>query len=276
MTILQFTAILFLGALLAGFLGSLTGLGGGIVIVPLLTLVMAVDIRYAIGTSLVAIIATSSGSSARFTREGYTNVKVGMVLELATIGGAVGGAFLATFLQASWLLTVFGVVLIGSLAVTNRPNRLTVGPLEPDRLTRSLRLNSTYPDAGTDVPYRVYRVPQATGVMIGAGALAGLLGIGAGAFKVLAMDQLMHMPFKVSTTTSNFMIGATAAASTGVYLGSGYIDPAITFPVVLGALAGSVVGSRVLVRTASPRVRMVFSILIALVGIQMIVKGLSG
>jgi hypothetical protein len=275
-TILEFTGIVFLGALLAGFLGALTGLGGGIVIVPLLTLALGVDIRYAIGTSLVAIIATSSGSSAAFTREGYTNVKVGMVLELATITGAIGGAVLATYLDASWLQTVFGVALIVSLGVTNRPNRLSTGHIEPDRFTQSLALDSTFPGSNGVQPYRVYRVPQSAGVMVGAGALSGLLGIGGGVFKVLAMDQIMRMPFKVSTTTSNFMIGVTAAASTGVYMGNGYIDPALTLPVVLGAMAGSLAGSRVLVRSPSRRLRVVFSVAIALVGIQMIYGGLTG
>jgi len=275
MTLLQFTLLTLVASLAAGFLGALTGLGGGVVITPFLTLVFGVDIRYAIGASLVAIIATSSGAASSFVSQGFTNIRVGMLLEVPTTLGALGGAFLASYLGADWLATVFGVALILSMLASNRPVRpVTPGP--PDPLNIRLRLPSTCPTPAGPEPYRVARVPLGAGVMLGAGVLSGLLGIGAGAFKVLAMDQIMRLPFKVSTTTSNFMIGVTAAASAGVYLSRGYIEPAVAMAVLLGALPGSLLGARVLVRATSRTVRLAFSVVIVLVGVQMIIKGVTG
>ena len=275
MTLLQFTLLTLVASLAAGFLGALTGLGGGVVLTPLLTLVFGVDIRYAIGASLVAIIATSSGAASSFVSQGFTNIRVGVLLEVPTTLGALGGAFLASYLGADWLATVFGVVLVLAMLASNRPVR-PVAPGPPDPLSMRLRLPSTYPTLIGPEPYQVARVPLGAGVMLGAGVLSGLLGIGAGAFKVLAMDQIMRLPFKVSTTTSNFMIGVTAAASAGVYLSRGYIEPAVAMAVLLGALPGSLLGARVLVRTASRTLRLVFSVVIVLVGVQMIIKGVTG
>jgi uncharacterized protein len=261
--------------MVAGFLGALTGLGGGVIITPLLTLVFGVDIRYAIGASLVAIIATSSGAASSFVSQGFTNIRVGMLLEVPTTLGALGGAFLASYLGADWLATVFGAVLILSMLVSNRPQRPhPSGP--PDRLSLRLGLPSVCPTPAGRVPYDVSHVPLGAGVMLGAGLLSGMLGIGAGAFKVLAMDQIMRLPFKVSTTTSNFMIGVTAAASAGVYLSRGYIQPAIVLAVLLGALPGALLGARVLVRSANRTLRIVFSLVIVAVGVQMIIKGVTG
>ena len=212
-----FTALVALGSLVAGFLGSLTGLGGGVVIVPMLTLLFGVDFRYAVGASLVAVIATSSGAAAAYVREGYTNIRIGMLLEVATTIGAIFGAFLAGLISTSVLAIVFGVVLIYSAysAIVTRAVHMAG---EPDPLAVRLRLNGSYPGDEGERHYLVQRVPLGFGLMFGAGTLSGLLGIGSGAVKVIAMDQAMRLPFKVSTTTSNFMIGVTAAASAGIYI----------------------------------------------------------
>jgi uncharacterized membrane protein YfcA len=259
----------------AGLLGSLTGLGGGVVIVPLLALVFKVDFRYAVGASLVSVIATSSGAAAAFVRDGYTNVRVGMFLEVATTIGAVLGAWLAGLISTSALAVVFGLVLLYSAWLSSRPRPEHVVET-PDPLAARLRLDGTYPTPEGVRHYHVQHVPLGFGLMLGAGALSGLLGIGSGAVKVLAMDQAMCLPFKVSTTTSNFMIGVTAAASAGIYLARGYIDPGIAMPVVLGVLAGATLGARLL-HGAEPRsLRILFSVLIAALAVEMIYNGLTG
>jgi uncharacterized membrane protein YfcA len=276
LTIATFTLLVWLGSLAAGFLGALTGLGGGVVIVPLLALVFGVDIRYAVGASLVSVIATSSGAASAYVKEGYTNIRIGMFLEVATTLGALAGAFLAVLLPTSTIALVFGVVLLvsGYLSSRPRPEESSTGP--SDRLATWLRLNGSYPTTEGSESYRVHHVPLGFALMGVAGLLSGLLGIGSGAFKVLAMDQAMRIPFKVSTTTSNFMIGVTAAASAGVYLRRGYIDPGIAMPVMLGVLAGSLLGARVLV-VARPRgLRLVFGVVVFALAIEMIYKGLSG
>ncbi len=276
MNILEFTALTWIGSAAAGFIGALTGLGGGVVIVPLLVLVFHVDLHYAIGASLVSVIATSSGAAAAYVREGYSNLRVGMFLEIATTFGALGGAFLATVVPVGAIAVVFGVVLLISavLSSRNRPEQLPSD--RPDRIATWLRMDSTYPTPTGLQTYHVHNVPIGFAMMIVAGALSGLLGIGSGAFKVLAMDQAMRLPFKVSTTTSNFMIGVTAAASAGIYLSRGYIAPGLAMPVMLGVLVGSVLGTRVLV-AAEPRVlRIVFGVVILALAIEMIYKGLTG
>jgi uncharacterized membrane protein YfcA len=276
LTILEFTLLVGLGALAAGFLGSLTGLGGGVVIVPLLALVFGVDLHYAIGASLVSVIATSSGAAAAYVKEGYTNIRIGMFLEIATTVGALTGAFLAAFVPANSLSVVFGMVLLFSAYLSSRPQPEPSGTETPDPLATRLRLHGSYPTPEGPKCYHARRVPLGFGLMFVAGILSGLLGIGSGALKVLAMDQAMRLPFKVSTTTSNFMIGVTAAASAGVYLSRGYIDPGLTMPVMLGVLLGSMAGAQVL-RVARPRVlRLVFALVIVALALQMIYKGLSG
>jgi len=276
MTIIGFTFLVLLGAVAAGFLGALTGLGGGFVIVPLLTLGFGVDIRYAIGASLVSVIATSSGSAAAYVREGFTNIRVAMLLETATTAGAICGALVAQFIKPSSIAVVFGAVLVYSAWLARRPHRGDLGADQPDALAQRLRLDGEYPSGGSTVPYHVHNVPAGYGVMMVAGVLSGLLGIGSGAVKVLAMDQAMRLPFKVSTTTSNFMIGVTAAASAGVYLGRGYIAPGLAMPVMLGVLAGSVTGARVLTAARTDRLRLAFSVVMVLLGLEMIFNGLTG
>jgi uncharacterized membrane protein YfcA len=272
----EFSTIIGMVSLLAGFLGALTGLGGGVVIVPLLTLAFGVDIRYAIGASLVSVIATSSGAAAAYVREGFSNIRIGMFLEIATTIGAVCGAFLATRMPTAAIAIIFGVVLMYSSAMSFRKH---VGPtpeLVPDPVATALHLHGEYPVEGEMRPYQVRRVPLGFGIMFGAGALSGMLGIGSGAVKVLAMDEAMQVPFKVSTTTSNFMIGVTAAASAGVYLSRGYIDPSLAMPVTLGVLAGSLLGARFLVRAKTHAVRIIFAVVIAFLAIEMIYNGLTG
>ena len=259
-----------------GFLGALTGLGGGVVLVPLLTIFFKVDLHYAIGASLVSVIATSSGSAAAYVKEGFSNIRIGMFLEIATTLGALLGAYLTVKIPPNGIAIIFGVVLIYSAIVARRtrPRSQTEGP--PDPLATKLKMNSTFPDTTGLRSYNVHRVPAGFGIMFGAGALSGLLGIGSGALKVVAMDQAMKVPFKVSTTTSNFMIGVTAAASAGVYLSRGYIDPALAMPVMLGVLIGSLMGTRVLVKTKTKSLRLVFSVVIVLLGIEMLLKGIGG
>ena len=264
-----------LGSFVAGFVGSLTGLGGGVILIPLLTLGFGVDFRYAVGASLVAVIATSSAAAAAYVREGYTNVRIGMFLEVATTVGALAGAALAGVISTSALAVVFGAVLIYSAYLSFRPRPEHVVHT-PDRLAARLRLDGSYPTPEGEREYHVQHVRLGFGLMAAAGALSGLLGIGSGAFKVLAMDQVMCLPFKVSTTTSNFMIGVTAAASAGIYLARGYIDPAIAMPVMLGVLAGATLGSRFLTRAAPRLLRVVFGIVIAVLGVEMIVHGAAG
>lgn len=265
-----------LGSFLAGFLGSLTGLGGGVVIVPLLTLAFGVDMRYAIGASLVSVIATSSGAAAAYLREGYSNMRVGMFLEIATTVGAVCGAVLAGYLSTSAIALVFGLVLLYSAYSSTRVHEEGHRELPPDRFASLLKLDGTYPTVSGSEPYHVKRVPLGFGLMYVAGVLSGLLGIGSGAVKVLAMDQAMKIPFKVSTTTSNFMIGVTAAASAGIYLRNGYIDPGLAMPVMLGVLLGALAGARILPAAQVRTLRIVFGVVIATLGVEMIVQGVKG
>jgi uncharacterized membrane protein YfcA len=276
MTILEFTAIVSIVSFIAGLLGALTGLGGGVVLVPLLTTLFHVDIRYAIGASLVSVIATSSGAAASYVKEGFSNIRIGMFLEIATTFGALLGAFLATRMPTSALAVIFGAVLIYSAYVSRKPRPHAQRNLPPDPLATRLRMNGSFPDEEGLRFYNVQNVPTGFSLMFGAGALSGLLGIGSGAVKVLAMDHAMRIPFKVSTTTSNFMIGVTAAASAGIYLSRGYIDPGLAMPVMLGVLAGSLLGSHVLIKAETKSLRLVFAGVILVLGLQMLYKGFWG
>jgi uncharacterized membrane protein YfcA len=275
MTAAEFTLVVWVVSAVAGFLGALTGLGGGVVVVPALTLALGVDIKYAIGASLVSVIATSSGAAAAYVKEGFSNIRIGMLLEIATTIGAVLGAYLAGYTSTHVLAIVFGLVLVQSAwqTVFNAP-RESGQPIESDALALRLRLAGDYPVEGKRVEYGVRNVPAGFGLMFGAGALSGLLGIGSGAVKVIAMDQAMKVPFKVSTTTSNFMIGVTAAASAGVYLSRGYIHPSVAMPVMLGVLGGALVGTKVLVHARVKTLRLVFAVVIFALAIEMIVNGL--
>jgi uncharacterized membrane protein YfcA len=273
---LIFTLAVGASSIGAGFLGSLTGLGGGVVIVPLLALAFGVDIRYAIGASLVSVIATSSGAAAAYVREGFSNIRVGMFLEIATTLGALVGASLTTHLPTSLIAVIFGIVLVFSAFFSGQPQQDVTPVGTPDPIATRLRLDSTFPGPNGPQPYHVRGVPQAFGLMFAAGSLSGLLGIGSGAVKVLAMDRAMRLPFKVSTTTSNFMIGVTAAASAGVYLNHGFINPGLAMPVMLGVLLGSTLGARMLAVARTHVLRLVFALAILALAVQMIYSGLSG
>jgi uncharacterized membrane protein YfcA len=276
LNILEFSGALWLGAFIAGLLGSLTGLGGGVVIVPLLTLYFDVDIRYAIGASLVSVIATSSGAAIAYVREGYSNIRIGMLLEIATTMGASAGALLAARVPANVIAVIFGAVLLSTVYSSSQVRRTEDIPTRSDPLAVRLRLEGSYPIENGSRRYYVKRLPLGFGLMTLAGLLSGLLGIGSGAMKVLAMDKAMGLPFKVSTTTSNFMIGVTAAASAGIYFTQGYIDPALAMPTMLGVLAGSLLGARILA-VAHPRIlRRIFSAVVLLLGLEMLYKGLTG
>jgi uncharacterized protein len=274
--LLAFTGLIGLGAFLAGFLGALTGLGGGVVIVPMLVLLFGVDLRYAIGASLVSVIATSSGAAAAYVKEGYSNVRVGMLLEIATTVGALAGAYLAVIVAPNAIAVVFGVVLLISAYLSSRQRAEQTIADKPDPLAVRLRLDGSYPTPEGLKTYHVHRVPVGFVLMFGAGVLSGLLGIGSGALKVLALDQAMRLPFKVSTTTSNFMIGVTAAASAGVYLSRGYVNPGLALPVMLGVLLGSLLGAKVLAHARVKTLRIVFALVITALAIEMIYKGLVG
>jgi uncharacterized protein len=277
MSALEFTLVVWAVAAVAGFLGALTGLGGGVVVVPVLALALGVDIKYAIGASLVSVIATSSGAAAAYVKEGFSNIRIGMLLEIATTVGAVFGAYLAAFTSTHLLAIIFGLVLLQSAWQSLAGSEHDHGPaIQSDRLARFFRLGGDYPLLDKRQEYGVRNVPTGFGLMFGAGALSGLLGIGSGAVKVIAMDRAMKIPFKVSTTTSNFMIGVTAAASAGVYLSRGYIDPRVAMPVMLGVLAGAFLGTRVLVHARVRTLRIVFGVVVFALAVEMIVNGFLG
>jgi hypothetical protein len=273
-----FSTAIFGGSLVAGFLGSLTGLGGGVVIVPLLTIAFGVDIRYAIGASLVSVIATSSGAASAYVREGFSNVRIGMLLEIATSAGALTGAALASIVPTSGLAILLGVVLLFSAFAPAHKEDPQTAPAaaDPHSLAARLQLNGAYPAANGMIPYTVRRLPLGFGLMGVAGMLSGLLGIGSGAVKVLAMDLAMGLPFKVSTTTSNFMIGVTAAASAGIYFHRGYIAPGLAMPVTLGVIAGSLMGAALLASARTAQLRTLFRAVIVALGIEMIWNGWTG
>ena len=275
MGLIEFTCAVLLTSALAGLLGALTGLGGGVVIVPALALIFHVDMRYAIGASLISVIATSSGAAVSYVREGLSNVRIGMFLEVATTLGALGGAYLATIISTHAIGIIFGITLLYSAWSGFRHNQDEILQTH-NALAEKLNLRGDYPTDKGPQAYIAQNVPAGFGIMYIAGILSGLLGIGSGAVKVLAMDHAMKLPFKVSTTTSNFMIGVTAAASAGVYLGRGYIAPGLAAPVMLGVLAGSLIGARLLVRIRVPVLRVIFAVVIVALGVEMIYSGATG
>jgi uncharacterized membrane protein YfcA len=276
MTLLTMAGLVAGGSFAAGLLGALTGLGGGIVIVPMLTILFHVDIRYAIGASLVSVIATSSGAAAAYVREGFTNMRVGIFLEIATTSGALGGAAIAGFIPTRALAILFGLVLLYTAARSIQGRHETAPVTGPHKWADRLRLNGSYPSGTGIEAYSVQRVPAGFVLMIAAGMLSALLGIGSGVVKVLAMDRTMRLPFKVSTTTSNFMIGVTAAASAGIYLHRGYIDPELTFPVMLGVVVGATTGARILGRAKVGWLRALFTVVVIVLAGEMLYKGASG
>jgi uncharacterized membrane protein YfcA len=281
MTPFQFDILTFVVSVLAGVFGSLLGLGGGIIVIPALTLLFGIDIRYAIGASVVSVIATSSGAAAVYVRERVANLRVAMLLEIATTSGALTGAYLAGQIDPRWLYIIFGLIMGSSSIMMLRKKHDSVRsisagglPSWPDRL----RLHGSYYDQsiGKEVAYRVVRPGVGLALMYVAGIVSGLLGIGSGALKVPAMDLAMQLPIKVSTATSNFMIGVTAAASAGVYFMRGDIDPFVAAPVATGVLLGAMAGSHLLGRLQSSTIRRVFVVVLVFVSLQMLWKGMRG
>ena len=277
------SSVLYLLALFAtsvgtGALGAMLGLGGGTLLVPVLTIFFGVNLHYAMGASLVSVIATSSGAAAGFLWLGLSNLRVGLFLAVPTIAGALVGALLVGVVPAHVLELIFGVAIGLAGLITLRQPRLEAPPVpEADPLAVSFALEGNYYDhaLGRDVPYRAMAVKRGISAMFGAGLLSGLLGIGAGAFTVLAMDSVLRLPMKVSTATSNFMIGITAAASAGVFFGRGDVNPLIAGPVAVGVLIGAFLGTRLLVRMTNTAVRRLFLVVVFYLSVSMIIRGLG-
>lgn len=276
LTVLTFSVLLFFFAILAGLLGALTGLGGGIVVIPVLVLLFHINLHYAMGAALISVIATSSGATAAYLREGYTNLRAGLFLETSAVTGAILGAYLISYIPVKVIAVIFSLVLFFSAYLTIKQKE----EAEPEKTSHpwslALKLDGTYPDHHLLKHYRLQHVPIALFTMGFAGLLSGLLGIGSGSVKVLVMDQFLKLPYKVATTTSNFMIGITAAASAGVYLNHGYINPAVTFPVMIGVIIGSFSGARLLTKMHNRTLRIIFSLVICLIGVQMLYKVFFG
>ncbi|HWE04915.1 MAG TPA: sulfite exporter TauE/SafE family protein [Tepidisphaeraceae bacterium] len=277
MSPLEFVLLVLGISVVAGAFGALVGLGGGIIVIPALTLLFHIDIRYAAGASIVSVIATSSGAAAAYVRERMTNLRVAMLLEIATTSGALSGAFLAGAIGGRWLFIVFGLILVYS-AVAMFRKREDAAPdhVPPSWLADRLRLHGRYFDqaVGREINYRVTHVPLGAALMYVAGVVSGLLGIGSGSLKVPAMDLAMRLPIKVSTATSNFMIGVTAAASAGVYFSRGDIDPFIAAPVAAGVLIGATLGSHLLGRLKGKAIRATFVVVLLFISAQMLWKGI--
>jgi uncharacterized membrane protein YfcA len=272
--------VLFGGALFAGFIGSLTGLGGGVIIVPLLTLGFGIDIRYAIGTSLISVIATSSGAASAYLKEGLLNIRAGMFLEIATTLGAIAGTAIAIWAPTHIIAVIFGFVIlysaINSFKKRKQEDQIEIIPKKKSgKIEELLKASGTYLTTEGKKFYKLHHIGGGFFIMILAGILSGLLGIGSGALKVIAMDSVMKMPFKVSTSTSNFMIGVTAAASAGIYMNRGYIDPVLSFPVMIGVLIGSLVGAKILLKAKIKSIRIVFAFVIFVLALEMIYNGIA-
>lgn len=269
------TLLIFGGAILAGFIGALTGLGGGIIIVPLLTIGLGFDMNYAIGAALISVIATSTGSASAYIRDGLTNIQIGIFLVVATTIGAVGGAILSSYTPTAVISILFGGILIFTAIMSFVKKGQQFVPAQPDSVAYKMQLQGEIIEQGKNIQYEAKNAWGGFAVMVGAGVLSALLGIGSGVLKVLAMDNIMKLPFKVSTTTSSFMIGITAIASAVMYLQKGYIVPAIAAPVLLGVLLGAIVGAKLLPKINTKVLKQVFAIIVLIVAVQMIYKGIS-
>jgi len=271
-------ALLFPISILAGFVGAIGGMGGGVILIPALTL-LGVDIKHAIAISILSVIATSSGSASAYVRDHLTNLKVGMFLEMFTIVGALAGARITIASSSAPLYIIFGLVLLGSwIALFAAGHYSWREPQKQDAVSQWLELEGSYPDQvlGKTVHYKARRAYFGAPLMFGAGIIAGLLGIGAGAVKVLIHDLVMGLPPKVSTTTSNLIIGVTALAGTSVYLYAGLIKPGLAAPVILGVVIGAFLGTRLLVRLSNQAVRRVFLFILLVLAAEMIFRGLRG
>lgn len=276
LTILTFSLILWVVSIFAGLLGSLTGLGGGIIITPILVLFFHINIHYAMGASLISVMATSTGTSIAYLRDGYTNLRIGLLLETSAVIGAFVGALLVPFVPLNIIAFIFGITSIMTAYLTWHKSKSHQLDLPSHPWASALKLEGYHPTQTRNTTYSVHNVPAALGIMGIAGGLAGLLGIGAGVLKVLAMDRTMQLPYKVATATSNFIIGITAAVSAGVYFAHGYISPELTFPIVIGVIIGATTGSRLLAKIHNQTLRIIFSSLILIMAMQMMYKAILG
>jgi len=278
MTPLTFTLITLAASIVAGLLGSLLGLGGGIIITPVLTLLLGVDIKYAIGASIVSVIATSSGAAAAYVKEHMTNLRVAMLLEVGTTAGALTGAYLAGIISHRILYIIFGFILAYSALMMLRKRHEESTPIPPDPWADKLKLHDHYFDhsQNREVFYKVCLTPVGLALMYVAGVVSGLLGIGSGSLKVPALDLAMRLPIKVSSATSNLMMGVTAAASAGLFFARGQINPFIAAPVALGVLTGALIGSKLLTHINAKHIRVAFVLILLIVSLQMLNKGYQG
>ncbi len=272
---LFFSLLIFIGSYSAGLLGSLTGLGGGVIVVPMLTILFGVDIHFAAGASLISVIATSSGAASAYVKEGYSNIRIGMFLEIATTVGAIIGASLAGIISSNAISIIFALILLYSASSSFLFKKTDDETVIEDKYAKKFKLNGEYPSLRGPKSYSVQKVPFGFGLCSFAGIISGLLGIGGGAIKVIAMDRIMKIPFKVSATTSNFMIGVTAAASAGIYLKNGYIQAALVMPVMLGVLTGAFSGAKILALTSSKILKFIFTVIILIMAFEMFKNGLK-
>ncbi len=278
MSVADFVISLSLISVVAGMLGSLIGLGGGIIIVPVLTLIYHIDIRLAIGASILAVIATSSGAAVTYVKQKLTNLRSGMFLEVATTLGAISGAYITTLVSDNSLFILFAFVLIYSaLSMFRHRRQKEVLTKSDDKIANRFKLHGSYYDQSQQrtISYKVTNTKIGLGIMYVAGMISALLGVGSGALKVPALDSAMHMPIKASAATSDFMIGVTAAASAGAFFSRGQINPVIAAPIAIGVLIGAVIGSRLLNRVAPRYIQALFMIAIVVVAIEMLQRGLA-
>lgn len=273
--------IMLITGIAAGIFGALLGLGGGMIVTPILTVFLGVDIKYAIGASIIAVIATSSGSAIAFLKDDIVNLRVAMFLEIFTTVGALIGAILSGYMKANWLFFLFGGLLL--FQVWNMINKLRhpqadVTAEQADPLATKLQLNGSYYDKQQQkqISYTLENVPAGSSVMFGAGIASGLLGIGSGAFKVMAMDGVMKMPLKPSSATSNVMMGVTASASALVYFFNGMLQPLIAVPIAVGVVVGAAVGARVMQYLPAKLLRYIFIPVVLIMAVQLLMKGITG
>jgi uncharacterized protein len=261
----------------AGFVGAISGLGGGVFIVPALVILAKMPMRIAIGASLISVVATSAGASVAFVRDGWTNLRVAMLLECATVTGAVIGAYLAGIVPTVILEILFALMMLQSAYFSIKRQGDDILH-KGDRMTEWLRLGGNLPAAegAPEVPYEVINIPGGASLMVVAGLMSGLLGIGSGALKVMAMDYVMHLPLKVSSATSNFMIGVTAGAGALVFLSRGDVSATVAAPVAIGVTAGALTGSRFLPHIKVDALRMVFVVILVLIALEMGWRALTG
>jgi uncharacterized protein len=269
---------LFALSLGASALGGMLGMAGGIFIVPVLTMFVHIDIRTAIGASLVSVIACSCGSASPFLKGGLVNIRLAVVLETATTLGALTGVLLAGVIPTAYLFILFALILaLSAQQMLARRGETATAATAADTWgwAGALRLDASYPDRGRRVEYRVRRLPLGMLLMCGAGLVSALLGIGSGVLKIPAMDSALRLPIKVSSATSNFMIGVTAAASAGAYFLRGDIVPAVAGPVALGSVVGSLLGARILMAVSNERIRLLFVVILVALAVQMALSGLG-